>query len=702
MFTLDRLRVPMMKPMLATMLEATVSSLSETRLAPACGESAGPTPVLADPASFAHLTELVHHHQRIDVGTPLAEVQRLFQGSQVDYIAIAEQERIVGLCSRATVGIMLGSRYGFALYGNSSVWTARVPRPLMYTPGNSSDQIMAEAFSRTGSEFFEDVILLHPDRTLLGLVPVPALARLQMRRFSDQLDRIVTQDEELRQQNLDMFQVNHQLRQSQGRSKTLFENNALGVALLDKQGTVIAHNRRFTQMLRLTEQMAVEGCLKLESLVTEAERPRLRRLLSEHESRSPEPEPRLTEMHFTVTGIMRNFELHTSWVAETGQICVFLADITDQRLLEQQAARQDKQNMLDTLVAGVAHELNNKLTPVLGFAEMLQADAPESLRLYTRCISQCSQEAAKIIRQLLSLSRPEGLVQDQLDLTQVCQDALQMLCFQLREAGCEVDLQLPSAPARVRGDAAQLKQVLINLMLNSLHAMEHLPIPRLQLTVRVDRGFAFLEVGDIGRGIRPEHLERIFDPFFTTKGPKGTGLGLSISASIIRQHGGEISADSPPGSGAVFTIRLPLSDAPTQSQPQEAVPPLHRAPVGINRKRVLVVDDEEFVRQFMQEALRLCFGCSVDTAADGLEAVSRVETGSYQLIVSDIRMPRMDGLDFLAWLQEHQPDLVQRLVFVTGHAGTMEADHRLSRLPCPVVRKTFTVEAIRDACSTIL
>jgi len=474
------------------------------------------------------LAGLVDHREAVEIGTALAEVHRIFQSSGKDFFAITEEGKVVGLCSRASVGFLLGSRYGFSLYSQSTVWAARVPRPLIYSPATPLRQMLDEVFSRTGSEFFEDIILINPDHSLLGLLPVPELARLQLQLFANQLNKVVVQDEELRQQNLELFQVNQQLRQSQGRYKSLFENNALGVALLDKHGTIVAHNRRFAQLLRLPDSPAAEELVFARNLQPH-DRPQLEHVLAEHESRAPDSEPRVTELRFAFGEAVRSFTLHSSWVAETGQICVCLSDVTDQRALEQRVVRQDKQSMLDTLVAGVAHELNNKLTPVLGFASLLENSAPESLRRQTQCISQSTEEAAKIIRQLLTLSRPEAAIRDRFDLRAVCEDARQMLSFQLREARCRVELTAPPTPVGIIGDAAKLKQVLINLILNSLHAMESVPEPRLGIHLKQEGGLAKLQVRDIGTGIKPELLERIFDPFFTTKGPKGTGLGLSIS-----------------------------------------------------------------------------------------------------------------------------------------------------------------------------
>lgn len=647
------------------------------------------------------LADLVHHRSTVEASTPLAVVQKMLQHDQADFLAIVENAVVVGLCSRATVGFMLSSRFGFALNGSRPVLSACAPRPLIYPADTPLPQVLDEALSRTGSEFFEDIIITRPDGSLIGLVPVPRLARLQLHLFGEQLNRVVAQDQELRQHNLELFQINSQLRQSQGRYKALFENNALGVALLTPAGAIVAHNQRFAQLLQLAEGPPPPVFL-LERWIEPGDRPAWRSLLAAHESRAPETEPRVTELRFELLASTRLFELHSSWVVETGQICVFLEDITEQRSLEQRMAQQEKQGMLDTLVAGVAHELNNKLTPVLGFAELLQSVAPEEFSDHTRCIQQSAQEAAQIVRQLLSLSRPEKETFALFDLSQLCRDTVQMLRFQFRAANCEVTLHLPPGNTPVQGDAAQVRQVLINLMLNALHALENQAEPRVTLSLLTNAGSVSLRVRDNGCGIKPEIINRIFDPFFTTKGTHGTGLGLSISASIIREHGWDLSVESAPGKGATFVIRLPAATAALQPVISDAPAPSSPAATS-SRRRVLIVDDEEFVRQYVQEALRLSFGCSIDTAEDGLEAVAKLEQGiSYDVILSDVRMPRMDGLQLRSWITGHRADLSARVIFLTGHAGAGGLDQAMGQLGCPVIRKPFTLDALHAACRSYL
>ncbi|WP_438483350.1 ATP-binding protein [Oleiharenicola lentus] len=649
------------------------------------------------------LASLVAHAESVPADMALSDVQLKFKHSREDFFAIIESDRVTGLCSRANVGFMLGSRYGFSLYGSSPIMTARAPRPLIFYPNTPLRDVLDTALSRTGAEFFEDVVLVDKNGGLIGLVPVPGLARLQSQLFGAQLSRAARQDAELRQQNLDLFQINHQLRQSEGRYKVLFENNALGVAILNVRGDLLAHNRRLEQLLHFSENEAATSNLR--HWLAATDQPAFASTLNKLERQAPNGEPIVAEFAFELPIGPRKFELHLSWVTETGQICAFLEDVTQERQLEKQLAQREKQNLLDTLAAGVAHELNNKLTPVLGFADLLQHLVPPELRRHTQCIQSSAEEAAAIIRQLLNLSKPSSAKREIFDVRNVVDEAATMLRYQLREARCVLDWAAPDKEVRAEGDFTQLKQILINLILNALHAMEKAPNRSVHLSLEPRDGSAFLQVRDTGVGISPENLRRIFDPFFTTKGPKGTGLGLSISASIARQHGGEISVTSVPGEGATFVLQLPLAST-TEVFPL-ASPSISAGNRTLSvenpqRIKVLVVDDEEFVRQFMQEALRVCFGCQVDIAADGDEAITAIGASRYDLVLSDVRMPRRNGFELRAWIQQHQPELGQRFIFVTGHAGDMHLDLGLENISCPVIRKPFTIDSIRAICRPYL
>ncbi|HZP60666.1 MAG TPA: ATP-binding protein [Opitutaceae bacterium] len=650
-------------------------------------------------AEATSLESLVHHRESVDVKTPLESAHRSFRDRGVEFMAVLRAGRVVGLCSRGQIGFVMGSRFGFALYSQSPVETVLVANPLIVAHDIPVRQLLDRAMARHGDEFHEEIVLVDAEQRLLGLIRVEAVAQLQSRLVAEQLDELRRQQATLRQQNLELFRAYHAFRQSQGRYLGLFEGHTLGVALLDTQGKVHEHNRRLAELLGFTE--APGASLSLTEGMEARERTAFLALLETQAQGGGAP----TTAEFVIQVPGRGgrlFRCSTGWIRETGQICACLDDITDQRALEQNVLRQEKQKLLDTLVGGIAHELNNKLTPVQGFAELLNLEAAGATRNYTEIIMRSVMEAADIIRQLLQLSKPTTPSVQAVDLCAIVEETLVMLRFQLRETPCEVQTVLPSSPVWVMADAGQLKQVGINLVLNALQAMEGRPEPVLSIEVRASGRWGLLAVTDNGCGIAPEHLGRVFDPFFTTKGSdRGSGLGLSICFSIVRQHGGEISAESEPERGARFTVSLPLE----RTVPATVVPARGNTPRAIlapSGTRVLVVEDEEVVRRLLQELLRSQFGCTVDLVANGLEALKAIEREDYALVLSDIRMPEMDGIEFYLRLRQSNPLAARRFVFITGHPGEQHLEAEIAQWNVSVIAKPFTLPHLAEVCGPFL
>ncbi len=630
------------------------------------------------------LESIVHHRLAIPHDLPMEEVHDVFRQHDFDFLALVRDEQVTGLCSRGRLGNLLGSRYGFALYCRSPAHLAQVDAPMVFRRDTPVREILDRALARSGTSFYEDVALVDGELHLLGLIPVESLAQLQSRLVAEQL-------EALRCQNL-------ALRQAEGLTRGLFESNALGVALLDAHGVVQAHNRRLTELLNLAEGVEVPT---LASWIGERGRILFEPVLRQHER---EGRASVTAEYSVVVpgrGI-RLFRFYTGWIGEMGRICACIDDITQQRANERHLQRQEKQRLLDTLVGGIAHELNNKLTPVLGFAEMLAAGGEQSPQV-AGYIAKSATEAGNIIRQLLQLSKPEAADTRTIDLRQVVDESLVMLKFKLRESGAEVRVSAPSGRVAVMADPGQLKQVVINLALNALQAMEDAPAPVLEIEVILRGEQAFVRVADNGSGISPEIIGRIFDPFFTTKGPdRGSGLGLSVSYSIVQQCGGDIAVESEPGGGACFTVSLPVATETAEPRPEPAGVPLPGSASRPSGQRVLIVEDEEVVSKLIQEVLRSFFGCDVDLAGNGAEALGRAETGDYALIVSDLRMPQMSGTEFYLRLRDQRPDLARCLVFVTGHAGDKSLEQQIVGWNVPIVPKPFTPRRLVEACASIL
>src|SRR5438034_344479 len=334
-------------------------------------------------------------------------------------------------------------------------------------------------------------------------------------------------------------------------------------------------------------------------------------------------------------------------------------DVTDLKRLEEQLIQAEKLAAMGQMLAGVAHELNNPLTAILGVTELLRdrPGADDSTKRQLELTHRQARRAARIVQNLLEFSRPASPQKKPLDLNNLLERTLQLHEHSLRRNNIEVDFRLQHDLPGVVGDANQLIQVFLNLITNAEQAIREVrDSGRIQIRSGQNGNQLAVTVQDDGVGIRPEALPRIFDPFYTTKRPGGgTGLGLSICMSIIREHGGSIEAETLPAGGSAFTIYLPIASmrAPeTFSIPSEpgAVSSNEIQPTAnlLRGRSVLVLDDEESLRMLLQEGLS-AYGLRVGCAATTEEALAHVQRSSYDVLLCDLHLSSggfmVDGRD---------------------------------------------------------
>jgi two-component system NtrC family sensor kinase len=349
------------------------------------------------------------------------------------------------------------------------------------------------------------------------------------------------------------------------------------------------------------------------------------------------------------------------------------------------------------LLAGVAHELNNPLAVVRGQAALLRGMVEGGpLAPRAQKIAQAAERCARIVRNFLVLARQQPPERQQVQLNQIVQEAVELLAYQLRVDNVEVRLDLAEDLPVLWADPHQLLQVVINLVSNAHQAMRQTPLPRqLSLTLQCDpeRARVRLKVTNTGPGIAPEIQARIFEPFFTTKPVGvGTGLGLSLCQGIVESHAGSIWAESPPGQGAVFVVELPVEVAPVTAAEAKAAD----APPPLRGKAVLVVDDEPEIAATLAEMLA-ADDHHVEMAANGVIALDRLRERTYDVILSDLRMPELDGPGLYRELERRQPELLGRLIFVTGDTLAPETRAFVARTGALTVSKPFAPEEIRKA-----
>lgn len=380
-------------------------------------------------------------------------------------------------------------------------------------------------------------------------------------------------------------------------------------------------------------------------------------------------------------------------------ILIIGRDTTGEREMRARLMETERLAAVGELVAGVAHEVNNPLSSISAFAQLLLRD--ETLTAQQResvdVIRSETGRASQVVRDLLAFARRSSPHREALDLNQVVERTVRLRNYQLTSSGVKTVIDLsPEIPA-VLGDARQLQQVVLNLVTNAIQAMAGVGGGTLSLATRVDGGRVMLEVGDTGPGIAPNLRARVFEPFFTTKPEgEGTGLGLSVSYGIVTAHGGTITLTDE-GAGARFVVALPAVEERAGRTVSGEVPAYaSRSPLaGLT---VLFVDDEASLCQGFEAFGRLR-GFTVVQAGDGRAALEALRGARVDAIVTDLRMPVMDGVALYDSLVAEQPALAARTVFITGDLVTMGGRVAEDR---PMLTKPFSFERLEDTLVDVL
>jgi two-component system, NtrC family, sensor kinase len=374
-------------------------------------------------------------------------------------------------------------------------------------------------------------------------------------------------------------------------------------------------------------------------------------------------------------------------------------DQTERRQLQDQLIQSEKMSAIGQLIAGIAHDLNNPLASVVGFADFLSElrDVPPGIREPLSVIREEAERASNIVKNLLGFARKQERQRRPVSLEPLLESTLALLRNQLLayHVDARVDIE-PDLPL-VSLDSNQMQQVMVNLINNAAQAVATTGRPG-TVTVRARRlldGVA-IDVADDGPGMSRELAEQVFEPFFTTKAEgEGTGLGLSISQGIVKEHGGRITLSTREGEGATFTIQLPCGDTSAADEPA-GVPA--RGPSV--RLRVLVVDDEPHILHYMRATLE-AWGHEVAVAGDGTEGLRLAGDGAFDLIISDLRMPRLGGREFYDALRRIDPDLTPRVVFSTGDTVRGDTLAFLESLDRPYLHKPFSLAELRALLATV-
>jgi PAS domain S-box-containing protein len=492
------------------------------------------------------------------------------------------------------------------------------------------------------------------------------------------------------------------LRQTEWRFRTLFRSAPDAVFTVLESGRIREANDAVRDVTAVDPQQVVGRSLG--ELVVADDRERLRAVLRG----SFDGRPGRIEVSFApgdgqaATPRLVSLAMTKLPEADPATVLIIGRDITGEREMRQRLMESDRLAAVGELVAGVAHEVNNPLSSISAFAQLLLRDdglsSPQ--RDSIEVIRSETTRASYVVKDLLAFARRSEPRREPVDVNSVVERTLRLRSYQFAASRVTVETRLGDDLPAVLGDARQLQQVCLNLVTNAAQAMASRGGGVLTIVTRAesDGREVALEVSDTGPGIPESVRARIFEPFFTTKAEgEGTGLGLSVSYGIVGTHGGTIAIASSSPAGTTFRVTIPALDSVSPAADlsiADSTP--RRTLVG---RSVLFVDDEAALRDGV-EAFGAVRGFTVLTAKDGAQGLDLIRRASVDAVVCDLRMPGMDGPTFHAALQREAPILAARTVFVTG--DVVSATARQASRRQPILTKPFALETLEATIAALL
>lgn len=377
---------------------------------------------------------------------------------------------------------------------------------------------------------------------------------------------------------------------------------------------------------------------------------------------------------------------------------IVLRDITARKRLERQLYRSEKLATLGQLISGVAHELNNPLAAILGFAELCR-DTEQSRPQLEENLEVIEREARRtghIVDNLLNFSRQRQNQRTVVDVHELLERCFKLLAYNFRNTGITISRDYDTTLPHIKIDEYQMQQVFMNLIVNSAQALNESETEQPEITVRThptrnDKQMV-VEISDNGPGIPKEHRHQIFQPFFTTKPDgEGTGLGLPVSLGIVKEHGGTILHSRPRNSGACFKIILPAPNKTAPPSSSTGKSTSHGQLAG----RILAVDDEQSLLSMMCTALEKA-GLEVITTDSVKGASAELARHEFDMVLVDMYLEDGNGIDIWEFVQDHQPQLVGKIIFMTGEPEVRKKIEARLGIDPPLLLKPFHVKDLYD------
>ncbi len=489
-----------------------------------------------------------------------------------------------------------------------------------------------------------------------------------------------------------------ELEESEQRYRQIVESAHDAVAILDEKQQIKFFNKRLFQLT----QYAPEELTGMEwtKLVNELDGDKINKSIA-LKSGLAEEEPIINEVEvLQKNGGRRKVEVSAAQFflpMGKGHTIFYLKDITEKRQMEERLIRSERLSAIGELISGVAHELNNPLTSVVGYSQLFMRELKDDeLKKDAEAIAREASRASRIVGNLLTFARKQEPIKKMVDLSEIIERTIELRAYELKVNNIQVIKNLDSTLPLMLLDPHKMQQVFLNLINNAEQAMtEARKGGKLNITTcRKADDKVSIQFLDDGPGITREHLNRIFEPLFTTKGEgKGTGLGLSISYGIVGEHGGEIWAESEVGNGASFFIELPILTGEVAKGVKEN-PPMQI--FNVRGKKGLIIDDEVRIIDMLSKYLE-AEGCMTEKVSDGKLALKKLDGASYDFILCDIKMPGMDGMTFYQKLKEGNSSYLSKIIFTTGDMVNPDTQEFLKSIKNPVLSKPFNLENIQKS-----
>jgi PAS domain S-box-containing protein len=369
-----------------------------------------------------------------------------------------------------------------------------------------------------------------------------------------------------------------------------------------------------------------------------------------------------------------------------------MRDITEQKRLQSELLQLEKLSAIGQMVSGIAHELNNPLTSVVGYAKLLTMSngVGDEIKSDLKKLNDEAIRVSKIVQNLLAFVRKRKTEKSYINLNEILRNTIALKAYDLKVNNIAVVEDFQADLPETMADTNQLQQVFLNLITNAEYAMkkEH-GFGKLEIQTRLDLERSLIRVSfkDDGPGISEENLSKIFEPFFTTK-EGGTGLGLNVSYGIIKEHGGNISAQSRLGDGAIFTVELPIIELEEKIVKPEGEKEEEEEEERVSGKKVLVIDDEVTILGLARNIFEK-EGIEVDTVLNGEEGLNKLKERIYDLIIIDLKMPGLNGISLYHEIEKSNLELSNRILFFTGDTISSETSKFFEEMQVDYIYKPF-------------